>query len=62
LQIYSLQLSFNCEGAPHGALNPVSTHVVQDLKPGEWNRVVWEIPELKRDCMTVFSTGATLPG
>lgn len=62
MPIYSLQLSFNCEGAPHGALDPVATHVVQDLKPGEWNRVVWEIPELKRDRVTAFNVGATLTG
>jgi len=62
MQIYSLQLSFDCEGAPHGALDPVATHVVQDLKPGEWNRVVWEIPELQRDRITALSMGATLTG
>jgi hypothetical protein len=62
MQIYSLQLSFNCEGAAHGPLDPVSTHVVQDLKPGEWNRVVWEIPELKRDRVIAFNVGATLTG
>ncbi len=62
MQIYSLQLSFDCEGAPKGALDPVATHVVQNLKAGEWNHVVWEIPELKRDRVTAFTVGATLTG
>jgi hypothetical protein len=62
MQIYSLQLSFDCEGAPKGALDPVATHVVQNLKAGEWNRVVWEIPELKRDRVTALTMGATLTG
>lgn len=62
MQIYSLQLDFDCEGAPRGALDPGASHVVQNLIPGEWNRVVWEIPEIKRDRVTSFTMGATLTG
>ncbi len=62
MQIYSIQLNFDCEGAPKGALDPVASHVVQNLKAGEWNRVVWEIPEIKRDRVTSFTLSQTLTG
>ena len=62
MQAYSIQLNFDCEGAPKGALDPVASHVVQNLKAGEWNRVVWEIPEIQRDRVTSFTMGATLTG
>ncbi|HEV2646347.1 MAG TPA: glycoside hydrolase family 9 protein [Acidobacteriaceae bacterium] len=62
MQIYSLQLNFDCAGAPQGSLDPVASHVVQNLIPGEWNRVVWEIPQNQRDRVTSLSLGATLTG
>lgn len=62
MQIYSIQLNFDCEGAPKGALDPVASHVVQNLKAGEWNRVVWEIPEIQRDRVTSFTLSQTLTG
>ncbi len=62
MQTYSIQLNFDCEGAPKGALDPVASHVVQNLKAGEWNRVVWEIPEIKRDRVTSFTLSQTLTG
>ena len=62
MQIYSIQLNFACNDAPKGALDPVASHVVQNLKAGEWNRVVWEIPEIKRDGVTSFTLSQTLTG
>jgi hypothetical protein len=62
MQAYSLQLNFDCKGAPKGILDPVASHVVQNLVPGEWNRVVWETPEIQRDRVTSFTIGATLTG
>ncbi len=62
MQIYSIQLNFDCEGAPKGALDPVASHVVQNLRAGEWNRVVWEVPEIKRDRVTSLTLSQTLTG
>ena len=62
MQAYSLQLNFDCDGAPKGILDPVASHVVQNLVAGEWNRVVWEIPEIKRDRVTSLAIGASLTG
>jgi hypothetical protein len=62
MHAYSIQLNFDCEGAPKGTLDPVASNVVQNLKAGEWNRVVWEIPEIKRDRVTSFTLSQTLTG
>jgi hypothetical protein len=62
MQIYSIQLNFDCEGAPKGPLDPVASHVTQNLKAGDWNRVVWEIPEIKRDRVTSLTLSQTLTG
>ncbi len=62
MQAYSLQLNFDCEGAPKGILDPVASHVVQNLIAGKWNRVVWEIPEIKRDRVNSLTIGTTLTG
>jgi hypothetical protein len=62
MQAYSLQLNFDCQSAPKGPLDPVASHVVQNLTAGEWNRVIWEIPEIERDRVISFTMGATLTG
>lgn len=62
MQAYSIELVFDCAGAPKGALDPVASHVVQNLKAGEWNHVVWEMPEIKRDRVTSFSIIQMLRG
>jgi hypothetical protein len=38
------------------------SHFVQDLKPGEWNHVMFEIPHLQRDKITGFSINQMLRG
>jgi hypothetical protein len=62
LQVYSIQLNFDCEAALNGMLDPVSSHVVQNLNAGEWNHVVWEMPEIKRDRVTSFTIAQMLTG
>lgn len=47
--INSLSLQFLCDGASAGPQDPVSVHYFGDLRPGEWNHLVWEIPEIQRD-------------
>jgi hypothetical protein len=41
---------------------PRAEHFVQDLKPGMWNHVLFEIPHLKRDKVTRFSIIQDLRG
>lgn len=48
----NLQLTFECEGMPKGNFDPMNIHYTDDLIPGEWNRIFWEIPEFKRDKVT----------
>jgi hypothetical protein len=59
---YSFSLSFNCIDAPTSILDPYYSSFIQDLKPGEWNHVVWEIPNLLRGKVTGFSINQTLRG
>jgi hypothetical protein len=59
---YSFSLSFRCMDAPSGIASPNPVSFIQDLKPGEWNHVVWEIPNLRRDKVTEFSISQTLRG
>ena len=47
--ISSLSLQFLCDGAPAGPADPISVHYFSDLVPGQWNHLVWEIPEFQRD-------------
>ena len=46
--ISSLSLQFLCDGAPAGPADPISVHYFSDLVPGQWNHLVWEIPEFQR--------------
>ena len=41
---------------------PGKSHFIQDLKPGEWNHVMFEIPHLKRDKVTEFEINQMLTG
>ena len=34
----------------------------ENVYPGKWQRVVWEIPDLCRDCVTGFGVSVMLPG
>lgn len=59
---YCFNMRIGCEGAPSNASTPRPSHFVQDLKPGRWNHVLWEIPHLKRDKVTTFTIGQLLRG
>ncbi len=47
--ISSLSVQFLCDGAPAGPADPISVHYISDLVPGQWNHLLWEIPEFQRD-------------
>ncbi len=49
-------VSFNCDDLPEPELlTPNAVNYVHSLKAGQWNRVLWEIPELPRHRVTGFS-------
>lgn len=62
MQTYSFNVMFDCEGATADATSPVAEHVVHDLKPGEWNHIIWEFPNLRRDKVRSMSIGQNLRG
>jgi hypothetical protein len=45
----SFSLGFLCDGATAGPSDPIALHYFGDLRPGEWNFLIWEIPEYPRD-------------
>ena len=51
---YTIYLQMECNGVVYNASYPRKSHFVQDLKPGQWNHVLFEIPHLKRDQVTSF--------
>ena len=59
---YCIYLQFECEGAVYNAAYPGKSHFVHDLKPGQWNHVMYEIPHLKRDQVTAFRIYQMLTG
>jgi Glycosyl hydrolase family 9/Cellulase N-terminal ig-like domain len=58
----SLSLQFLCQGASAGPADPVSVHYIGDLRPGEWNHLVWEISEYQRDAVVEFVLFQPLSG
>ncbi len=59
---YSFNIAFQCEGYRPGPTAPLAVHFIQDLEPGRWNRVVWEIPDLPRDRVVSFTIANLLRG
>jgi hypothetical protein len=59
---YGIYLNMVCTGAPSNATAIRGSHFVHDLKPGEWNQVLFEIPHLKRDSVTSFGIYQMLRG
>ena len=52
---YCIFLRMVCQDAVNTATDyNGASHFVQDLKPGEWNHVMFEIPHLQRDKVTSF--------
>ncbi|MBC2664188.1 glycoside hydrolase family 9 protein [Novosphingobium flavum] len=60
--INTISIQFLSEGASAGPLDPVAVHYVGDLRAGEWNHIVWEIPEHQRDRVVEFTIFQTLSG
>jgi len=59
---YCLHLQIENEGTVYNATTPRRDHFIQDLKPGEWNNVLFEIPHLQRDRITAFKINQMLRG
>ena len=49
-----LSFGFVCDGAEAGPVDPVALHHVGDLIAGQWNRIIWEFPEIRRDRVSQF--------
>lgn len=62
MMTYCLFLNIENEGTRYGATVPDNSHFIQDLKPGEWNHVMFEIPHLERDKITLFEINQMLRG
>ena len=62
MMTYCLFLDIENEGTVYNATYPGKSHFIQDLKPGEWNHVMFEIPHLKRDKVTEFVINQMLTG
>jgi hypothetical protein len=60
---FNLLLRFLVDGIPGAAsMDPRPFNYVYDLKQGEWNHVVWEIPEFERARVTEFAILKMLTG
>jgi hypothetical protein len=62
MMTYCLYLHIKNEGTRNTATSPGRAHFIQDLKPGEWNHVMFEIPHLKRDKVSEFVINQMLTG
>jgi hypothetical protein len=62
MMTYCLYLHIENEGTVYNATTPRKDHFIQDLKPGEWNHVLFEIPHLQRDKITEFEINQMLIG
>lgn len=60
--INAISIQFLCDGATAGPADPVAVHYIGDLRPGEWNHLIWEIPEHQRDKVSEFTIFQTLSG
>jgi hypothetical protein len=59
---HCLYLHFENEGTDYNATTPRKDHFIQDLKPGIWNHVLFEIPHIERNKITLFEINQTLIG
>lgn len=62
MMTYCLYLHIENEGTVYNATTPRRDHFIQDLKPGEWNNVLFEIPHRQRDRITEFEINQMLIG
>lgn len=59
---YSFNITLRNEGSPKNATTPSSSHHIQDLKPGEWNHIIFEMHHLERNRIREFAISQTLRG
>jgi hypothetical protein len=59
---YCLYLNIENKGTVYNSTTPGKSHFIQDLKPGEWNHVMFEIPHLRRDSVTSIRINQMLIG
>lgn len=59
---YSFNISITNEGFVSGATTSRRDHFIHDLKPGEWNHILFEFPHLVRDKVTMFTINQILRG
>ncbi len=55
MRTVAFRLRVEWEGFANRALVPNPSHFVQDLEPGRWHHVVWEIPDLPRHRIKMFT-------
>jgi hypothetical protein len=59
---HNLNLGINNQGTVSTIFSSARTHYVNDLKPGQWNHVIFEMPHLTRDKVTQLSLTRELTG
>ncbi|RYD24162.1 MAG: hypothetical protein EOP88_01300 [Verrucomicrobiaceae bacterium] len=59
---HNINLEIKNEGMTGDALSSARSHYSNDLKPGTWNHVLFEMPHLQRDKVTMFSLTRELTG
>lgn len=59
---HNINLGINNEGTASGILTSARTSYCNDLKPGQWNHVLFEMPHLPRNKVTQFSLTRELTG
>ena len=59
---HNINLEIKNEGTVENALSSARSHYSNDLKPGKWNHVLFEMPHLPRDKVTMFSLTRELTG
>ena len=62
MRTYCISLNIENQGSVSNATTPSKSHVIQDLKPGVWNHVIFEMPHLKHDKVTLIGINQTLRG
>ncbi len=59
---HNLNLGISNQGTVSTILSSARTHYTNDLKPGQWNHIIFEMPHLERNKVTMFSLTRELTG
>jgi hypothetical protein len=62
MRTYCLFLQIVNDGTVYNATYPGESHFIQDLEPGEWNHVMFEMPHLERNRITELRINQMLTG